>query len=102
MSGLVTVVAGAALVGVVATGVLLVLALRRIARLERAHSALKWDLVALRAEAGARQRGTGDPAPATPGASGHDRPSGPARRPTGATAWRRAHRRTHPARRRPR
>lgn len=102
VSGLVAVVAWAALVGWIAAGVLLVLAHRRLERLEREHTARKWDIVALRAELralhrppddGSRPAGgsrpvggdTGFPVPAG-GAPGRTRTAG-------ATAWRRSHRR---------
>ncbi|ANY08153.1 hypothetical protein [Pseudonocardia sp. HH130630-07] len=90
MSGL-AVVAWVALAGCVAAGALLVIAHRRIERLERAHSAWKWDLVALRAELRSLRRavtGSGDEdagggrgpdvlhgsCPAGPGASGGGSP----------------------------
>lgn len=118
VSGLAAVVAWAALAGWIAAGVLLVLAHRRLERLEREHTARKWDIVALRAELRALHRRPdepSDPAASTdagpslprrpggdPGAPG---PAGgtPGRtRPAGATAWRRSHRRPlGRARRRP-
>lgn len=153
VSGLVACVAWAALAGWVAAGVLLVLAHRRLERLERAHTARKWDIVALRAELGALRRRTGLPTPGTeadpagPGPAGSALDAGPepdagcrpgelggpgepggssdpagtgehggtrgpgrtdgpgntggTRRPTGATAWRRAHRPRSRPRRRP-
>lgn len=96
MSGLVTVVAWVALVGCAAAGVLLALAYRRIDRLEQAASARKWDMVRLRAELGALRRAAGGRSVGPPPG---DR-SEETRRPTGATAWRRAHRFTGGDRRR--
>ncbi|MEJ8279255.1 hypothetical protein [Pseudonocardia spirodelae] len=113
MSGLVALVAWAALAGWIAAGVLLVLAHRRLERLEREHTARKWDLVALRAEVRALRRdapragttdapaGTGPAADAPEGAAPEGTvPEGtvPAatgpRTLTGPTAWRRTHRPT--------
>ncbi|WP_139317024.1 MULTISPECIES: hypothetical protein [unclassified Pseudonocardia] len=104
VSGLVTFVAWAALAGWIAAGVLLVVAHRRIEGLERAHTARKWDIVALRAELGALRRRMGLPAPDDDPAHGSvdttpegpvsrtaDAPAG-ARHLAGPTAWRRAHR----------
>ncbi|MFP5072240.1 hypothetical protein ACLFMI_21580 [Pseudonocardia nantongensis] len=113
VSALVTVVAWAGLAGAIAAGVLLVLAHLRIERLERAHTARKWDLVGLRAEIGALRRRLGEPGPR--GEAGPEPPGGPdreasgrpgrrpagARGPTGPTAWRRAHRPPARQRRRP-
>ncbi|MGM0721491.1 MAG: hypothetical protein ACQEXM_24540 [Actinomycetota bacterium] len=109
MSGLVAVVAWAALAGWIAAGVLLVLAHRRLERLEREHTARKWDIVALRAQLRALHRrpdelsdpaastGAGPSVPRHPGGdSGSPVPAGgtPGRtRTAGATAWRRSHRR---------
>lgn len=62
MTGLVTVVAWVAPAACLVLGVLLALAYRRIGRLERAHTAQKWDVVAVRAElAASRRAGTADP-----------------------------------------
>lgn len=111
VSGLVAVVAWAALAGWIAAGVLLVLAHRRLEQLEREHTARKWDIVALRAELRALHRRPEEPSgptasgpagsgPAASGPAGGDPgtpvPAGgtPGRtRTAGATAWRRSHRR---------
>ncbi|OJG04105.1 hypothetical protein BG618_05100 [Pseudonocardia autotrophica] len=109
VSGLVAVVAWAALAGWIAAGVLLVLAHRRLERLEREHTARKWDIVALRAQLRALHRrpdelsdpatstGAGPSVPRHPGGDpGSPVPAGgtPGRtRTAGATAWRRSHRR---------
>ena len=72
VSGLVAVVAWAALAGWIAAGVLLVLAHRRLEQLEREHTARKWDIVALRAQLRALHRRPdelSDPAAST-GAAG--------------------------------
>lgn len=72
VSGLVAVVAWAALAGWIAAGVLLVLAHRRLEQLEREHTARKWDIVALRAELRALHRRPdepSDPAASDPTAS---------------------------------
>lgn len=61
VSGLVAVVAWAALAGWIAAGVLLVLAHRRLEQLEREHTARKWDIVALRAELRALHRRSDEP-----------------------------------------
>ncbi|BBG00596.1 MULTISPECIES: hypothetical protein [Pseudonocardia] len=92
-------VAWAALAGLVLAGVLLVLTHRRIEHLERADTARKWDLLALRAELGAL-RGelrSGQPRPrdgAAPAPRRATRADPPAQPTTGPTAWRRSHRRT--------
>ncbi|WP_224391653.1 hypothetical protein [Pseudonocardia sp. ICBG1293] len=62
VSGLAAVVAWTALAGGIAAGVLLVLAHRRLERLEREHTARKWDIVALRAELRALHRHPDGPA----------------------------------------
>lgn len=108
VSGLVAVVAWAALAGWIAAGVLLVVAHRRLERLEREHTARKWDIVALRAELRALHRRPDDGSHPASGSrtAGGSRPAGgdtgspvpaggaPGRtRTAGATAWRRSHRR---------
>ncbi|MEQ3554754.1 hypothetical protein WIS52_30190 [Pseudonocardia nematodicida] len=59
MSGVVAVVAWAALAGWITAGVLLVLAHRRLERLERAQTLRKWEIVTLRADLGRLLRGAG-------------------------------------------
>ncbi|MBN9790580.1 hypothetical protein DMP17_18475 [Pseudonocardia sp. TMWB2A] len=96
VSGLVAVVAWAALAGWIAAGVLLVLAHRRLEQLEREHTARKWDIVALRAELRALHRRPDEPSDPAVSDPGVPVPAGgtPGRtRTAGATAWRRSHRR---------
>ncbi|WP_226355693.1 hypothetical protein [Pseudonocardia sp. ICBG601] len=99
MSGLVAVVAWAALAGWIAAGVLLVLAHRRLEQLEREHTARKWDIVALRAELRAlralhrRPDEPSDPAVSAPGVPVPAGGTPGGTRTAGATAWRRSHRR---------